>query len=312
MTILDVRPQDAAQQAGDEPDTKFTLADLVGDVPRFMSEVWRRKAVRYRASADLTKLISEQEIWDYVDCGLLIRPYFVSFNEGVRSALSEITQSRSVVGHDVPGYINSEQVKADFAAGGTFKLNQPEHWHERLHTLVDGLSPSFQAELESYVFLSPPDRTAIETHMDGSHVFVLQVAGRKDWTVGLLDSDSLSVSDRYRGQPLTEETTLRVTLEPGDVLYMPHGSPHHATARDGNSIHVAVTVEEPTPKDLAEVMLASVLREDRFADLQAGFHQRRPAGNAALMRSLVAGHVTAQSPSEVLDRTVGLRRSHWK
>ncbi len=293
-------------------DTAISLAGLVGDVPAFMSQVWRRKAVRYRAGADITQLISEQEVWDYVDCGLLIRPYFVAFNDGVRSALSEITQSRSIVGHNVAGYVNAEQVKKDFAAGGTFKLNQPEHWHDRLHALVEGLKPSFRAELETYVFLSPPDRTAIETHMDGSHVFVLQVAGRKDWTVGLLDEQSLSVSDRYRGEPLTDETSLRVTLEPGDVLYMPHGSPHHATARDGNSIHVAVTVEEPTPTDLAEVMLASAVNDERFAALETGFHMRHPAKNAELARSFVLDQIAAQSCSAVLEKTVELRRAHWK
>jgi len=306
MTILDVTADRVCADSG------VSLAGLVGDVPTFMSQVWRRKAVRYRASADITQLISEQEIWDHVDCGLLIRPYFVAFNDGVRSALSEITQSRSIVGHNVAGYIDAEQVKQDFAAGGTFKLNQPEHWHEKLSALVAGLKPSFQAELETYVFLSPPDRTAIETHMDGSHVFVLQVTGRKDWTVGLLDEQSLSISDRYRGKPLTDQTSLRVTLEPGDVLYMPHGSPHHATARDGNSIHVAVTVEEPTPTDLAEVMLATAVGDPRFAALEKGFHTRHPAKNAELTRSFVLDQVARQSWSAVLEKTVELRREHWK
>jgi ribosomal protein L16 Arg81 hydroxylase len=229
----------------------------------------------------------------------------------VRSALSDITRSRTIVGHTVPGYVNAEQVRADFAAGATFKLNQPEHWHPRLQALVAGLAPSFQAELESYVFLSPPDRTAIETHMDGSHVFVLQVAGRKDWTVGLLDADSLACSDRYRGAPLTDQTALRVTLEPGDVLYMPHGSPHHATARDGNSIHVAVTVEEPGVDDLAKVLLAGAVADDRFAALEQDFHRRRPAQNTQLLRSLVVDALSAASSSAALERAVDLRRSHW-
>ena len=226
--------------------------------------------------------------------------------------MSEITESRSIVGHTVPGYVNAAQVKADFAAGATFKLNQPEHWHPGLRALVDGLAGEFEAELEAYVFLSPPDRTAIETHMDGSHVFVLQVAGRKDWTVGLLDEDSLACSDRYRGAPLTERTSLRVTLEPGDVLYMPHGAPHHATARDGNSIHVAITVEEPTPGDLAEVMLASAVQDDRFGELERDHHRRSTARNIRLVRSLVLDSLTAQSSAAALGRAVDLRRSHWK
>lgn len=290
----------------------ITLKSLVGDVPTFMSEVWRRRPVRYRASDDITSLITEEEIWDYVECGLLVRPYFVAFNEGVRSALSDITKTRSVVGHDMPGYINAAQVKAEFDDGATFKFNQPEHWLPRFHDLVAGLAPDFEAELETYVFLSPPDRTAITTHMDGSHVFVLQVSGRKDWTVGLLDDDTLSVSDRYRGKPLTDENSLRVTLEPGDVLYMPHGSPHHATARDGNSIHVAVTIEEPTPHNLAEVMLAKVVSDSQFTSLEEDFHRREPGENAKIARSIVTDVLATQSMQEILDQTIELRRNHWK
>lgn len=291
---------------------RIQLEDLVGDTRKFFAETWRCRPLVHRGSAAITSLISEAEIWDTVDCGLLMRPYFVAFNEGVRSALSEITTARQVVGHKVPGFVNPEQVKQDFADGGTFKLNQPEHWHPVFHDLVESLGEQIDAELETYVFLSPPDRKAIETHMDGSHVFVLQVAGSKDWTVGLLDAESLSISDRYRGRALTRDTTLQVTLHPGDVLYMPHGSPHHAVARGGNSIHVAVTVEEPTPADLAEVMLAEAVSDPAFAAIDGGAYRRTPAENAALVRSLVARVASGIDPSATARKTLDLRRSHWK
>jgi ribosomal protein L16 Arg81 hydroxylase len=291
---------------------KIVLEDLVGDTEKFFAETWRRRPMVHHGADVITSLISEREIWESVDCGLLVRPYFVAFNEGVRSALSEITKPREVVGHKIPGYVNAEQVKQDFADGGTFKLNQPEHWLRAFHDLVESLGEELDAELETYVFLSPPDRKAIETHMDGSHVFVLQVAGSKDWTVGLLDEESLSVSDRYRGRPLTPETSFEVTLHPGDVLYMPHGSPHHAVARGGNSIHVAVTVEEPTPGDLAEVMLAQVTTDAAFAELDNGAYRRSPHENARLVRSLVAKVTSGIDPATTARKATDLRRNHWK
>jgi ribosomal protein L16 Arg81 hydroxylase len=291
---------------------KITLQDLVGDTEKFYSEMWRCKATVHHGSDVITSLISEEEIWHTVDCGLLVRPYFVAFNEGVRSALSEITKTREVVGHKMAGYVNSEQVRQDFKDGGTFKLNQPEHWHRNFHDLVESLNEEIDAELETYVFLSPPDRRAIETHMDGSHVFVLQVSGSKDWTVGLLDEESISVSDRYRGRPLTPETTLEVTLHPGDVLYMPHGSPHHAVARGGNSIHVAVTVEEPTPGDLAEVMLAQVVADPGFPEIDKEAFRRTPAENAQLLRLLVAEVTAGIDTATTARKALDLRKNHWK
>ncbi len=302
----------ALHHADADGSRRFTLGDLVGDTDMFTRDIWRKQPSVHRGPPALTRLISEDEIWETVDCGLLIRPYFVAFNEGVRSALSEITESRDVVGHTVPGYINPAQVRADFAAGGTFKLNQPEHWHGRLNTLVEDLAVDLNAELETYVFLSPPDRRAIETHMDGSHVFVIQVAGRKDWTVGLLDDESVSVSDRYRGKPLTEATTFTHTMEPGDVLYMPHGSPHHAIARDGNSIHVAVTVEEPTPSDLSEVLGATLTRSATFTELEKGAFRRTPAENVHLVTDWLSSELHAVNLDTVTATAARLRRQHWK
>jgi len=46
-------------------------------------------------------------------------------------------------------------------------------------------------------------------------------------------------------------------MEPGDVLYLPHGFPHVATARGGTSLHLTLTITEPTPADLVEALLTT-------------------------------------------------------
>ncbi|WP_331742152.1 cupin domain-containing protein (plasmid) [Streptomyces sp. NBC_00876] len=288
----------------------ITLQDLVGDTEEFFHDHWGKQPAVFRASADLTGLITEEEMWQEVDCGLLIRPYFTSFDEGVRSAISEMTTSRTIVGHTVPGYINPEQIKADFAAGGTFKFSQPEHWHPRLRSLVAALEPHFRAELESFVFLSPPGKTAIAAHMDGSHVLVLQVAGVKDWVVGRLDESTTSDSDRYAGGVIPYDRRMEVTLRPGDVLYMPHGTPHSATARIGNSIHIAVTIEEPTTRELANVFLAELLDRPEYRELTENHHQLTPADRIARLRALVAQTLRAADADQVLKQAVRIKAEH--
>ncbi|SCG55559.1 JmjC domain-containing protein [Micromonospora halophytica] len=286
-----------------------TLDDLVGDPARFFAQHWGNQPVVLRAHSDLSTLISEEEMWEELECGLLSRPYFTMFNEGVRTAISDMTQTRSVVGHELAGYVKPEQIRQDFAAGGTFKFNQAEHWHPRIRALVQGMQPHFRGGLESFVFLSPPRKTAMNAHMDGAHVFVLQVAGTKDWVIGRIDETAISDSALHEGE-IRPDLRMETTLRPGDVLYMPHGCPHYATSTDVNSIHIAVTIEEPTAVDLANVYLASLLADERFTALSQRHHAMPLAEKVEQLRKLIDEFLGETDPDQQLAAAVTLRRLH--
>lgn len=286
-----------------------TLQDLVGDVESFFAVHWGEQPHIWRAPSRIEALISEAEIWEEVEQGFLSRPYFTMFNEGVRSAMSDITRSRRVVGRELAGFINSPQIKKDFSEGGTFKFNQAEHWHPRLGPLVKALAPHFQGGLESFVFLSPPGKTAIRAHMDGAHVFVLQVAGTKDWTVGRLDKTSSGASTLYEGE-IPAHLRLERTLHPGDILYMPHGCPHYATAHETNSIHVAITVEEPTALDLVNVALAGALRGVTASTNPSLSNLGQLDARVEATRGVVLDLLRGQDPAQLLASAVKLRQNH--
>lgn len=285
------------------------LEHLVGDTDAFFRDHWAGQPVLLRAHSDLSRLITEQEMWDEVDCGLLSRPYFTIFNEGVRTAISDMTRRRTVVGHDLPGFIEPERIREDFANGATFKFNQAEHWHPRIRALVKALEPHFSGGLESFVFLSPPGKTAMQAHMDGAHVFILQVAGVKDWVVGRVDDTSTSDSVLHEGA-IPDERRIELTLRPGDVMYMPHGTPHYATAREGNSIHIAITVEEPTAQNLAEVFLAGFLGDPVFKDLHDSHHHHPLAERTELLRQALLDHLARADENATARAAVTLRREH--
>jgi hypothetical protein len=285
------------------------LEDVVGDVEAFFRVHWAGQPVVLRAPGDLSGLITEEEMWEEVECGLLSRPYFTVFNEGVRTAISDMTRRRRVVGHELPGFIEPAQIREDFAQGATFKFNQAEHWHPRIRALVKAMEPHFAGGLEAFVFLSPPGKTAMQAHTDGAHVFILQVAGVKDWVVGRIDASSTSDSSLHEG-PIADHARMEVTLRPGDVLYMPHGTPHYATAREGNSIHVAVTIEEPTAENLAEVVLAGFLGSAPVTALHERHHQYRLGERTELLRRALAEYLQGVDEDAVAAAAVTLRRQH--
>jgi ribosomal protein L16 Arg81 hydroxylase len=287
----------------------LVLEDLVGDVASFFRGYWAREPVLMRARSDVTTLISEREIWEEADCGLLSRPYFTVFNEGVRTAIGDMTTSRHVAGHELSGYIDVAKIRSDFAAGATFKFSQVEHWQPSIRALVQALQPHFNGGLEAFVFLSPPGKTAMRAHTDGAHVFIIQVAGVKNWVIGKLDDTSHSNSTLHEGE-ISRERRLEWTLTPGDVVYMPHGCPHYATAVDGNSIHVAVTIEEPTAIDLAGVYLAELARSREFAELTRRQHLCSVSDTMGTLRHLLAAFLKQADSADVLETAIRLRKLH--
>jgi ribosomal protein L16 Arg81 hydroxylase len=291
------------------PPPPTRLEHLIGDIDAFFRDHWAHQPVVLRAPVDLSGLISEEEMWAEADCGLLSRPYFTVFNEGVRTAISDMSTKRRVVGRELAGYIRPERIHADWEAGATFKFNQAEHWHPRIRALVQGMQPHFRGGLESFVFLSPPGKTAMRAHYDGAHVFVLQVAGTKDWVFGRIHPDSTSDSTIHEGV-IPDGQRVETTLRPGDVLYMPHGTPHYATAREGNSIHIAITVEEPTAENLANVLLAGFLADPRYAAVEQDHHRRSLPERIEALRTALLAHLDQADESAVTAAAVKLRREH--
>ena len=81
---------------------------------------------------------------------------------------------------------------------------------------------------------------------------VLQLEGESEWTLARPSPDEPDAPARIDIAGLEAE---RVPLRAGDGLYIPYGRPHRVDVGDGgNSLHVVVTVAEPTVQDVVNVI----------------------------------------------------------
>jgi bifunctional lysine-specific demethylase and histidyl-hydroxylase NO66 len=110
-----------------------------------------------------------------------------------------------------------------------------------------------------------PDQCGYGLHFDTHPVWILQVAGTKHWTVSFepgVRNPRFNVlyppgRDRIKLPWITidrpdvddPEHFMQVTLEPGDVLYMPAGAWHAARA-EGSSLALTLAVGRMTTADL--------------------------------------------------------------
>jgi hypothetical protein len=101
-------------------------------------------------------------------------------------------------------------------------------------------------QINSYI--TPPQNQGFAPHYDVHDVFVLQVAGRKRWTIHApvveapLDNQPWEQFRDEVAARAAEPPLIDTVLEPGDALYLPRGTIHSAVAQGETSIHLTVGV----------------------------------------------------------------------
>jgi hypothetical protein len=97
----------------------------------------------------------------------------------------------------------------------------------------------------------------LNVHIDEQDSLILQIEGRKHWRVWEPTRAFPVHNDVTLASAPTVEPILEVTLEPGDVAYVPRGWFHSVRALDGATLHLTVNIYKRTGVDL----LASILRD---------------------------------------------------
>lgn len=232
---------------------------------------------------------------------LLIVPPAASGQRAERKALHEV---------------DTAQLYGAFQAGCTLVLEEVEKSWPAVAELAATVGEALSARVWVNSYLTPPDAQGVPVHPDVQDVLVLQVAGRKDWSIYEMAGESCRETLTYRKQlrgpvaaamaepPLLE----RATLEQGDLLYIPRGLPHKAAAPAGSpSLHLTVCIEPLCWLDLlkAAVEVASVEQSPLARSLPPGFvaDARARDGMAesfARMLSLFQEHVSFERTLETV------------
>ena len=95
------------------------------------------------------------------------------------------------------------------------------HLWPPLQRFCGNLERATSHAVQANAYLSPPGAAALRHHRDTHEVLALQVEGSKTWHI-----DGLGP----------------VTMEAGDVAYLPAGTGHAAAAQDRHSLHVTIGV----------------------------------------------------------------------
>lgn len=229
-----------------------TLAQWVGDVDGFAADHWQKRPGVFRP--DSPRVPRSPFTLEDVDAalagGLLRAPYFEMTHAGRPEFAPAAYGSARTVNHAAyDGYADGAKIGALLAQGATLLLRCVDQWHAPTGDVLAALADELGRRVEAFFFVTPAGNQGLPLHRDDADVLVVQVAGRKTWFV-----HEGPTRDGWRPDRVPEGENpaeiLRVTLEPGDVLYVPRAFAHRAVGEAGLSAHLSLTVREVAIRDL--------------------------------------------------------------
>jgi hypothetical protein len=267
---------------------RAALGALVGDVDVFAEQHWgRRPLLRRKASADgFPGLLSLADVDHLVTERMLRVPQLRLVREGTPLEVSTYTGTVTIGSDKLTQTAKPDRVAAEFDAGATIVLQALHRYWSPVGALCRDLELDLTHPVQANAYVTPPTSQGFAVHHDTHDVFVLQTQGRKTWRVhppavelpGREQSWKKGMADP--GEPLIE-----AELEPGDLLYLPRGFLHEATARAEVSIHLTLGLMAYTWLDVWRDVFAKAPEHAPFRDsLPVGFAD----DPAALERELAA------------------------
>jgi bifunctional lysine-specific demethylase and histidyl-hydroxylase NO66 len=246
-------------------DCEDTLQPFLGSVPRrlFLNEYWDRAPLHVRFSPALAgahdwaariKLLFNQ---DFPEWGPV--------------------QLASAVDHHVRSSVSSGSPSADvlssaFAQGCTLVLNDLDTVDTDARDCCCRIENATHFRVNANAYWTPPNSQGLKRHFDLENVFVLQLDGEKTWTVWEPEPELRWPARAKDTTACVGKLVCNLVLRPGDILYIPRGFPHEATAREQASLHITLAASHVSWSTLMHHLI------DECADRKEELRQALPIG----------------------------------
>ena len=156
--------------------------------------------------------------------------------------------NRRKSGQPIPR-LNATALTRELRDGATLVLDAVDELHAPVTRVAESLERVFRVRVQVNAYAGWRTSHGFDLHWDDHDVFVLQIAGRKQWKVyGTTRRYPLARDIEPSVEP-PSEVLWDGLLSDGDLLYIPRGWWHVATPLDEPTLHLTVGVNNPTGAD---------------------------------------------------------------
>lgn len=204
-------------------------------------------------------------------------------------AADPLTYTRPSDDRYFPGGLKSLEVSRLVHNGGTLVVNRLNHHSAKIRDFARRLEYELGVPVEEVcAFLTPPGSNGLGEHGDPDPVILAQLEGSKSWTVRAPFDDAEG-----------ERAVLDVTLDPGDVLWIPKGWLHRGSTGTEFSLHMTIGLQTFTPAWLVKQVV------DRLLDADPGQRSRELPYGCAVDPDTMRG-ITAETLADFSRRLLSV------
>ena len=166
-------------------------------------------------------------------------------------------------GTSIPRLKPSELTK-HLREGATLVLDAVDELHAPIEGLAEELELFFHEHVQVNLYAGWQTSRGFDLHWDDHDVFILQVTGRKKWSVYGMTRPHPLVADVERAEKPTGKPLWDGVLEDGDLLYIPRGWWHVAQPLAEPTLHLTVGVHNRTGLDLLRWLAQRLRASETF------------------------------------------------
>lgn len=160
--------------------------------------------------------------------------------------------------------LNIRKLKDLLNNGYTIVLDEIHLMNESVSKMANKIAQTFKAEdISVNAYFSKLSESGFDLHYDTHDVFIFQIEGRKEWELAGITYKNPLPEQNSNEKRKPKSPRDKVILDKGDMLYIPRGMWHKATACDEGSLHLTFGVKGKTFIDVI-LDLANILKQDEF------------------------------------------------
>ena len=249
----------------------------------------------------LEDMLSKSNIWNHHNFIMMLDKKKISYND--YSSLSL----------DVSGSNNrpdAYKVQKLVSKGASIILNDIEKYNSNLLKIADELQKLTQGRCQGNLYFSMASHKAFGPHFDLHDVFAIHFEGEKVWNIYENIENAPINHPIFRISP--EERIKRagklidqVTLQPGDLLYIPRGQYHDALASKNGAIHVAFGLTYFKPIDLiTSIWEKFILNEFMRNDIDRNLNNETKKNMLTQLSKQISNIINTDETLNILDSQI--------
>lgn len=228
---MDVRAREG-EAAAEQPIFDFSRLIAPIDLDVFRRDYWeQQRLLLHRDDPDYyADLLTFDDVDRVLSLSSVRSDGLRVVSNGVETPISELVGTGEITSTNA-----LEMLYECYRTGSTIVLNSLQGRWKPLKLLSQKLGKEIGARLAINVYVTPSGNQGFAPHYDTHDVFVAQVHGTKRWRLYGVHTEL-----PLRGQPYDKSNHLddphdEFDLQSGDLLYLPRGTVHAATANESAS-----------------------------------------------------------------------------